>query len=154
MNEIYAAVFQKNLWVRCQTTTKIQKINGKIKGTILERNHRYGIDGMISLWYAFSLSKLNLRVYIILFIYLQYVEIRGWAQSVRIEASKRLSKNQKQKLNLNYWEYQLRIAQFWKMSSIMKASCIFALLFNQLKKKKKKKKEKKRIYLKFFVGNI
>ncbi|KAM4075701.1 hypothetical protein ACJW30_12G007200 [Castanea mollissima] len=33
-----------NLWMRHQTATKIQKINGKIKGAIPERNQRYGID--------------------------------------------------------------------------------------------------------------
>ncbi|XP_023871635.1 disease resistance protein RPM1-like [Quercus suber] len=36
--------FPKNLWVRRQTATKIQKINEKIKGTIPERKQRYGID--------------------------------------------------------------------------------------------------------------
>uniref|UniRef100_A0A7N2MFD5 Uncharacterized protein n=1 Tax=Quercus lobata TaxID=97700 RepID=A0A7N2MFD5_QUELO len=36
--------FPKNLWMRRQTATKIQKINGKIKGAIPERNQRYGID--------------------------------------------------------------------------------------------------------------
>ncbi|KAM3729392.1 hypothetical protein ACB098_12G008100 [Castanea mollissima] len=36
--------FPRNLWMRHQTTTKIQKINGKIKGAIPERNQRYGID--------------------------------------------------------------------------------------------------------------
>ncbi|XP_050253670.1 disease resistance protein RPM1-like [Quercus robur] len=36
--------FPKNLWVRRQTATKIQKINGKIKGAIPERKQRYGID--------------------------------------------------------------------------------------------------------------
>ncbi|KAM4068376.1 hypothetical protein ACB094_12G006300 [Castanea mollissima] len=36
--------FPRNLWMRHQTATKIQKINGKIKGTIPERNQRYGID--------------------------------------------------------------------------------------------------------------
>ncbi|KAM3729389.1 hypothetical protein ACB098_12G007800 [Castanea mollissima] len=36
--------FPKNLWVRRQTATKIQKINGKIRGAIPERNQRYGID--------------------------------------------------------------------------------------------------------------
>ncbi|KAM4068380.1 hypothetical protein ACB094_12G006600 [Castanea mollissima] len=35
--------FPKNLWVRHQTATKIQKINGKIKG-IRERNQRYDIN--------------------------------------------------------------------------------------------------------------
>ncbi|KAK4570721.1 hypothetical protein RGQ29_029533 [Quercus rubra] len=35
--------FPKNLWVRRQTATKIQKINEKIKG-IPERKQRYGID--------------------------------------------------------------------------------------------------------------
>ena len=35
--------FPKNLWVRYQTATKIQKINNKIKG-IPERNQRYGSD--------------------------------------------------------------------------------------------------------------
>ena len=35
--------FPKNLWVRHQTATKIQKINGKIKG-IRERNRRYDIN--------------------------------------------------------------------------------------------------------------
>ncbi|KAM3681573.1 hypothetical protein ACJW31_12G007200 [Castanea mollissima] len=36
--------FPKNLWVRRRTATKIQKINGKIKGAIPERNQSYGID--------------------------------------------------------------------------------------------------------------
>ncbi|KAF3946086.1 hypothetical protein CMV_027610 [Castanea mollissima] len=36
--------FPRNLWMRHQTATKIQKINGKIKGAIPERNQRYGID--------------------------------------------------------------------------------------------------------------
>ncbi|XP_050251605.1 disease resistance protein RPM1-like isoform X2 [Quercus robur] len=36
--------FPKNLWVRRKTATKIQKINGKIKGAIPQRNQRYGID--------------------------------------------------------------------------------------------------------------
>ena len=36
--------FPKNLWVRRQTATKIQKVNGKIKGAIPERKQRYGID--------------------------------------------------------------------------------------------------------------
>ena len=36
--------FPKNLWVRRQTATKIQKMNGKIRGAIPERNQRYGID--------------------------------------------------------------------------------------------------------------
>ncbi|KAL4594272.1 hypothetical protein ACB092_12G008800 [Castanea dentata] len=36
--------FPKNLWVRRQTATKIQKINEKIKGAIPERNQRYGVD--------------------------------------------------------------------------------------------------------------
>ncbi|KAM4075706.1 hypothetical protein ACJW30_12G007700 [Castanea mollissima] len=36
--------FPKNLWVRRQTATKIQKINGKIRGAIPERNQRYGIN--------------------------------------------------------------------------------------------------------------
>uniref|UniRef100_A0A7N2MI57 Uncharacterized protein n=1 Tax=Quercus lobata TaxID=97700 RepID=A0A7N2MI57_QUELO len=36
--------FPKNLWVRRQTATKIQKINEKIKGAIPERKQRYGID--------------------------------------------------------------------------------------------------------------
>ncbi|KAK4570705.1 hypothetical protein RGQ29_029519 [Quercus rubra] len=36
--------FPKNLWVRRQTATKIQKINGKIKDAIPERNQRYGIN--------------------------------------------------------------------------------------------------------------
>ena len=36
--------FPKNLWVRRQTATKIQKVNGKIKGAIQERKQRYGID--------------------------------------------------------------------------------------------------------------
>ncbi|KAM3681571.1 hypothetical protein ACJW31_12G007000 [Castanea mollissima] len=40
----HSIYFPKNLWVRSQTATKIQKINGKIKGAILERNQRYGID--------------------------------------------------------------------------------------------------------------
>ena len=35
--------FPKNLWVRHQTATRIQKINGKIKG-IRERNQRYDIN--------------------------------------------------------------------------------------------------------------
>ena len=35
--------FPRNLWVRHQTATKIQKINGKIKG-IRERNQRYDIN--------------------------------------------------------------------------------------------------------------
>ncbi|KAM4075705.1 hypothetical protein ACJW30_12G007600 [Castanea mollissima] len=40
----HSICFPKNLWVRRQTATKIQKINGKIKGAIPERNQRYGID--------------------------------------------------------------------------------------------------------------
>ncbi|KAK7817983.1 disease resistance protein rpm1 [Quercus suber] len=36
--------FPKNLWVRHQTATKIQKINGKIKGAIPERKQRYVTD--------------------------------------------------------------------------------------------------------------
>ncbi|KAM3681575.1 hypothetical protein ACJW31_12G007400 [Castanea mollissima] len=36
--------FPRSLWMRHQTATKIQKINGKIKGAIPERNQRYGID--------------------------------------------------------------------------------------------------------------
>ncbi|KAM3681566.1 hypothetical protein ACJW31_12G006500 [Castanea mollissima] len=36
--------FPKNLWVRRQTATKIQKINEKFKGAIPERNQRYGVD--------------------------------------------------------------------------------------------------------------
>ncbi|KAF3948250.1 hypothetical protein CMV_025731 [Castanea mollissima] len=40
----HSIYFPKNLWVRRQTATKIQKINGKIKGAIPERNQRYGID--------------------------------------------------------------------------------------------------------------
>ncbi|KAM3681565.1 hypothetical protein ACJW31_12G006400 [Castanea mollissima] len=36
--------FPRNLWMRHQTAIKIQKINGKIKGAIPERNQRYGID--------------------------------------------------------------------------------------------------------------
>ena len=71
---------------------------------------------------GFSLFNLNYYDIVIIFsIYLQYVEIRGWAQSVRIEAQERLSKNKKTKawLTLTYPNWEL--LYFEKMSSIMKA---------------------------------
>ena len=95
MNEIYADVFQKIFGWGVKPPPRNKKLMGKSRAPYQIETK----DMVLIIWYPYDthLAYPN-RSYIILFIYLQYVEIRGWAQFVRIEAPERLSKNQKQKL--------------------------------------------------------